>query len=90
MPTVYLLISGKVQGVFYRASAREKAESLGISGWVRNTEAGDVEAMATGTHERLEQWISWCRQGPPRAVVSDVVITTMPEEIFEGFKVKRN
>lgn len=53
MPTFHLLIKGKVQGIFYRASAKETADKTGITGWVKNTPEGDVEAVATGTEEQL-------------------------------------
>lgn len=89
MPTFHLLIKGKVQGVFYRATAKEEAERLGIKGWVRNTREGDVEAVASGDTERVERFIAWCRQGPPRAWVTDVEIAEMPEENFADFRVVR-
>ena len=89
MPTVQLLIKGKVQGVFYRATAKDVAEKLELTGWVKNTKEGDVEAIATGTEEKLQQFINWCRQGPSRAIVTDVQITEKGEENFEGFKVVR-
>lgn len=78
-----------MQGVFYRATAREVAEALQLSGWVRNTQEGHVETMASGTEEQLQQFIDWCRQGPPRASVIDVQITYKDEEDFEGFRVIR-
>ena len=72
MPTVHLLIEGKVQGVFYRASAKAAAEHLHVTGWVRNTPEGHVEALACGEEENLRQFVEWCRRGPERAVVSEV------------------
>jgi acylphosphatase len=89
MPTVHLLIKGKVQGVFYRATARDMAEELGIKGWVRNTEEGHVEAVASGPQEKLDQFIQWCRKGPSQAVVTDVIFTPAEEENFREFKVIR-
>jgi acylphosphatase len=89
MPTVHLLIKGIVQGVFYRASAKDIAEELQLTGWVKNTVEGDVEAVATGTDEQLQQFINWCKQGPPKAVVTDVKITLQNEEAFDKFKVVR-
>jgi len=53
VPTVHLVISGKVQGVFYRASAKEQAEKLQINGWVKNTKEGNVEVLASGSEESL-------------------------------------
>ena len=89
MSTVHLLIKGKVQGVFYRATAKDVAEELQLTGWVKNTGDGHVEAIATGTDEQLQQFIDWCKQGPPRAVVTDVEIRPQDEQGFEAFKVVR-
>lgn len=89
MPTVHLLIKGKVQGVFYRVSARETAEKLQIKGWVKNTDSGDVEAIATGTNQQLQEFIAWCKQGPQRAVVSEVIATNQEETFFKDFSVIR-
>ena len=89
MPTKHLLIKGKVQGVFYRASAREVAEALGLTGWIRNTAEGHVEAVVTGNGYQLDDFISWCRQGPSNAVVTEVVIEERSEEPFENFRVIR-
>jgi acylphosphatase len=73
MTTVHLLIKGKVQGVFYRASAKEAAERLHITGWVKNTPEGYVEVFAQGEDGDLRQFVEWCRKGPDQAVVSEVV-----------------
>ena len=90
MPTIHLLIQGKVQGVFYRASAREKALSLGLTGWVKNTREGDVEIMASGETESLEKFTQWCRQGPPQAKVTNVISGQLhEEEKFQGFSIQR-
>lgn len=80
----HLLIRGKVQGVYYRASMVEEALRLGVSGWVRNQRDGSVEAMACGTSAQLEQLTAWARRGPAAAVVTDVIV--MPGEgQFSGF-----
>lgn len=89
MPTIRLLIRGKVQGVFYRATARDVAEEIGLTGWVRNTEEGDVECIASGTDEQLQRFIEWCKLGPRRAVVTAVQVSKEKEEAFDGFKVIR-
>lgn len=75
---VHLIIEGKVQGVFYRASAMEKAVSLGLSGFVRNLPGGEVELVAEGSRENLDELISWCRVGPPNANVTDIKSTFSP------------
>jgi acylphosphatase len=88
MPAVHLIIKGKVQGVFYRQSAKKEAVKLGINGWVKNNEDGTVEAVATGSEEQIQRFIKWCRQGPTLAHVSEVVVTKIPEEAFNGFQVR--
>ena len=72
---VHLVIEGTVQGVFYRASARDKADSLGLTGYVMNLPDGSVEAVAEGKTDSIDEFIAWCRTGPPNARVSDVKIT---------------
>lgn len=89
MPTKHLLIKGKVQGVFYRASAKDAAEKLGVSGWIRNTEEGAVEVLASGTEEQVQEFIRWCWQGPARAEVKQVVVQEMGDEQFTGFRIIR-
>lgn len=89
MPTVHLMISGKVQGVFYRATARHKAEELGLSGWIKNTPDNNVEATVSGTPEAVESFIAWCWQGSQRAEVSNVTVTPKPDDGFTGFQVIR-
>lgn len=74
MLTVFLTIKGKVQGVFYRKSARIKAEQLGIKGWVKNEKSGDVLILAQGDEQKMNEFISWCKQGPERAIVENVII----------------
>jgi len=71
---VHLLISGRVQGVWYRASARDQARRQGLTGWVRNRPDGRVEALAEGPRAELEAFITWCHQGPPAARVDDIEI----------------
>jgi acylphosphatase len=89
MPTAHLLIKGKVQGVFYRATARKIANEMGITGWARNTSEGDVEVMATGKQEVLDRFIVWCRRGPEMAAVTDVIISKMAPAEFKGFAISR-
>ncbi|HUS02645.1 MAG TPA: acylphosphatase [Chitinophagaceae bacterium] len=89
MPTIHLLIKGEVQGVFYRATAKKMAEKLNITGWIKNTKAGDVEAMATGEQQDLDEFINWCKKGPEKAEVEDVIITQEKETSFNDFEVIR-
>ena len=90
MPTFQLLIKGKVQGVFYRSTARHKARELNISGWIRNTNEGDVEAMISGEDKNLKLFIEWCKTGPAEADVTDVTVTQQPPMTFNSFEIKRH
>jgi acylphosphatase len=87
--TISIFVSGKVQGVFYRQSTREKAMAIGINGQVRNLPDGRVHIIATGSKEQLDQLLEWCRQGPPRARVSGIESAEMPLEHFDQFLVMR-
>lgn len=69
---VELFIGGRVQGVFYRASAREEADRLGLVGEVRNLPDGRVHAVAEGPRDLVREFIEWCRKGPPAAQVEEV------------------
>jgi len=89
MPTVRLLIKGKVQGVYYRASAQERAQALGLTGWVRNTPEGDVEAVASGDQSVIDEFIAWCHHGPRQAKVVSVEVSSLPEARFDDFGIRR-
>jgi acylphosphatase len=69
---VHLIIHGYVQGVFFRASTRDKAVSLGMKGWVRNLYDGSVEAVFEGDIEKLYEAVQWCYHGPPGARVNKI------------------
>ena len=86
---VRLIISGRVQGVYYRANTQEMALELGLSGWVRNCPDRKVEAVFEGASEKVEKAINWCRQGPPSAMVTSLEIHhEEPEEHYMDFKIK--
>lgn len=87
--TVHLVIKGKVQGVYYRASARDKARKAGLTGWVQNTHIGDVEMMVTGEEQALGQFIMWCKSGPPNAIVEGVIVKDISFIHFDRFEIKR-
>ncbi len=70
----HLLISGRVQGVFYRFSTKRMADKLGVKGWVRNLPDGRVEAVFEGDEEAVRRMISWCWVGPPGARVTDIKV----------------
>lgn len=80
-----LLITGRVQGVFYRGWAVETARTLGVVGWVRNLRTGEVELVATGSADAVEALIERCRQGPSAARVDDIAIEELPVEPHQGF-----
>ena len=88
MPTIHLQIKGKVQGVFYRVSTKKMAVALGVTGWVKNKDNGDVEVMATGSQIKLKQLADWCRQGPAGAAVHELVETAQEEIMFDSFSIK--
>ncbi|MCD6263399.1 acylphosphatase [Candidatus Bathyarchaeota archaeon] len=75
---VHLYIYGHVQGVFFRSTMRKIAESLGLTGWVRNLRDGRVEAVVEGEEEKVERLIAWCHRGPPTAYVTKVEVTREP------------
>lgn len=88
MRTVKLLISGCVQGVFFRASTHKQALQLGVNGTVRNLGDGRVEVIAQGLDQPLDALIAWCHQGPAKARVDQVEILEMASDTpYSGFKV---
>ena len=78
-------VFGKVQGVFFRRSARIKAEELGIVGWVKNRDDGGVEAVCQGPRESVNKFIDWCKKGPPFAKVeqTEVDFGKVEEDLIE-------
>lgn len=87
MPTARFLVSGRVQGVFYRASTRSEAERLGIAGTARNLADGRVEVVASGTDAALAALERWLRQGPPGARVDDVARESIDDRAMPGFRI---
>jgi len=86
---VHLKIAGRVQGVYFRASALQEAQSLGLTGWVMNCLDGSVEAIAEGARAKLEELIAWCRRGPSGARVTHVDVRwETPQHAFRGFTIK--
>lgn len=83
-----LTIHGKVQGVFYRASAKEKAEELGLKGIVENKPDGTVYAEAEGDEEALEQFVQWCEDGPPAAKPTKVEKEEAPLKHYSQFTIE--
>ena len=86
---VHLIISGMVQGVFFRASASGIARSLKLNGFIRNLSNGNVEVCVEGEEEALKKMLEWCRKGPPGARVEHVEIQRSESaDRFEGFQVR--
>ena len=87
----HVIISGRVQGVWYRASTKQKAEELGLTGWVKNTADGNVEAVFEGDETIVEEMIAWCRVGPLLARVAEVkIIQKHAGGKFTGFAILRD
>ena len=86
----HLFVSGRVQGVWYRGSTKQQADDLGLTGWVRNCESGQVEIVVEGADDAVDKLIAWCRAGPSMARVTDVHIDFEGYSgEFVGFRVKR-
>ncbi len=84
----HVYITGRVQGVFFRAETERTAKSLNLTGWVRNMEDGRVEALFEGEESAVDQMITWCHKGPPAARVDRVDCIEEPYTgSFRGFKI---
>jgi acylphosphatase len=83
-----ITVSGRVQGVFFRETARRRAESSRLSGWVRNNPDGTVEAVFEGEEKAVERLVDWCREGPRGARVEWVDVAAEEPEGLEGFAVR--
>lgn len=86
---VRAVISGKVQGVYFRVFTLEEAESLQLSGWVRNLETGEVETLFYGPEEKVEQLLEWLASGPPQGRVDSVTSQDVPiPASLHGFTIR--
>jgi len=86
-------VSGRVQGVFFRVSARDKAQQLGLNGWVRNTRNGQVELLASGEQNNVEKLRQWLWQGPNFAKVTEVkseIVFDAVVDDLQGFEIRRD
>ena len=89
MKHLNIRVSGKVQGVFFRASAKERAEQLGVKGFVRNVLNNEVYIEAEGEEETLQLFLNWCARGPSRAQVENVKAEESPLENFVVFEIRK-
>ena len=86
----HIYVSGRVQGVYFRRDTVNEALLLGLKGWVRNLPDRRVEAVAEGEEEGVEEFIRWCHEGPPLAIVRGVeVFRERPMGEFETFRILR-
>ncbi|MDQ4149312.1 MAG: acylphosphatase [Actinomycetota bacterium] len=83
-----VLISGRVQGVFFRQQTATRARSRRVSGWVKNLRDGRVEAVFEGDKEAVESIVDWCRRGPPHAVVEKVEVEWGPPSRETDFEIR--
>ena len=83
-----MIVRSRVQGVFFRDSCRQEAESAGVDGWVRNTPEGTVEAWFEGRRAAVDRLVEWCRSGPRRADVDGVEVHEEDPTGQEGFRIR--
>lgn len=91
MEKVYLemRIIGKVQGVYYRASTKKKADELGLCGWVKNEPNGEVSIAVQGAPKLVEQFTAWCAIGPPMATVDQIIQIPTTTKDYSNFTILR-
>jgi acylphosphatase len=88
MKRAEVTVRGMVQGVFFRVETRDRARSLGLSGWVTNAPDGTVRAAFEGDDERVESMVEWCRRGPSGASVDGVDVVWVEPEREQGFSIR--
>jgi acylphosphatase len=86
---IRVIITGRVQGVFFRMETQHAARRIGVTGWARNRRDGSVEAVFEGAPEKVEEMLAWCRKGPSLARVDDVAVRDADDqESFTDFTVR--
>jgi acylphosphatase len=86
---VHVYISGRVQGVFFRAETQRAAMGFNLTGWARNVPDGRVEAVFEGEDENVDKMLAWCHIGPPHALVENVMVKEEPyTDSFNNFSIK--
>jgi acylphosphatase len=83
----HVLVAGRVQGVWFRDTCCEQARNLGVAGWVRNLGDGRVEAVFEGAPGAVDRMVAWCHEGPSRARVDTVEVTTRTPDGLAGFRI---
>ncbi len=89
LQTIQIVVSGKVQGVFYRHSTREVALGLGVTGTITNLIDGTVVIVATGTEDQLRSLVDWCKQGPRGAIVQSTSWEFCELKMFKDFTITK-
>jgi len=87
MKTYNIIVTGTVQGVFFRETTDEMAKALDIKGTVRNLQSGEVEIFAQSGDEKIKEFIEWCRKGPKYSKVEDISVTILENEEFDEFSI---
>ncbi len=85
----HVFVSGRVQGVYFRATTQETAREAGVDGWVKNRDDGRVEAVFEGPESAVEELLGFCHEGPPAAAVDEVEVTYESPAGLEGFEIRR-
>lgn len=89
MRAAEIKVSGKVQGVFFRKYALQKAIALNLCGWVKNLPDGSLQILAEGTPEKLQQMIEWCHTGSPNARVDEVIVQPQSITGYSNFEIRK-
>jgi len=84
---IHIIVHGRVQGVWFRAGTKERADELEIFGWVKNRPEGTVEIHAEGEKSKLENFIAWCRKGTPAANVTSLDLDSVSLQNFTSFEI---
>jgi acylphosphatase len=84
----HVFVSGRVQGVYYRANTRDTAQERGVDGWVKNLDDGRVEAVFEGDRDAVESMVEWCHEGSPQANVEEVAVEYGEPHGETGFEVR--
>ena len=86
--TIHVIVSGKVQGVFFRANTKQEAIKRSVTGWVRNTSDGKVEAVFQGKAAAVDDLVNWCYQGSPASRVENVSIEPVDDGPYDKFSIR--